>query len=181
MASEKQATVADVVADMRSEGHTGDSSCLEWVGAKMRDYADRIEAAWKRERDRLIYAFDPTKCEKSKAPDPSAYAIEGLRAGHEHHPVGGVAAWREVLARIVETAKAWAEPGADAAITLGLIIDRAESALAKPARNVENYKSQDDAWFAYKTERGGTVYFDLPSYVAFVDWLFAISGKGGAK
>lgn len=42
-------TIKDIVRDMREEGHTGPSCCLEWVGAKIRAYADRIEAAFKRE------------------------------------------------------------------------------------------------------------------------------------
>lgn len=50
MASENE-TIADIVSEMRNEGHTGDASCLEWVGAKMIHYADRIEAAAKRERE----------------------------------------------------------------------------------------------------------------------------------
>ena len=49
--SNKQETIADIVAEMRNESHAGDESCLEWVGAKMRTYADRIEAAAKRERE----------------------------------------------------------------------------------------------------------------------------------
>ena len=49
--SNKQETIADIVAAMRNEGHAGDESCLEWVGAKMRTYANRIEAAAKRERE----------------------------------------------------------------------------------------------------------------------------------
>ena len=48
-----------------------------------------------------------------------------------------VAAMPDALARIVELAKAWADPGADAAVTLGLIIDKAESALSKPLRNCD--------------------------------------------
>ena len=47
--SNKQETIEDIVAAMRNEGHAGDESCLEWVGAKMRTYADRIEAAHQRE------------------------------------------------------------------------------------------------------------------------------------
>ena len=51
MSNEKQETIEDIVAAMRNEGHAGDESCLEWVGAKIRGYADRIEAAAKRERE----------------------------------------------------------------------------------------------------------------------------------
>ena len=49
MSNAKHETIADIVAAMRNESHAGDSSCLEWVGEKMRSYADRIEAAEKRE------------------------------------------------------------------------------------------------------------------------------------
>ena len=49
MSNANQETIADIVAAMRNEGHTGDASCLEWVGAKIRGYADRIEAAHQRE------------------------------------------------------------------------------------------------------------------------------------
>lgn len=49
MSDERQETIADVVAAMRDESHAGDGCFLEWVGDKMRSYADRIEAAHKRE------------------------------------------------------------------------------------------------------------------------------------
>ena len=49
MSIKKKETIEDIVAAMRNEGHTGDASCLEWVGAKIRGYADRIEAAHQRE------------------------------------------------------------------------------------------------------------------------------------
>ena len=47
--SSKQETIEDIVAEMRNESHAGDESCLEWIGAKMHTYADRIEAAHQRE------------------------------------------------------------------------------------------------------------------------------------
>ena len=49
MSDERHETIADIVAAIRNEGHAGDASCLEWVGAKIRGYADRIEAAHQRE------------------------------------------------------------------------------------------------------------------------------------
>ena len=51
MSNERHETVADIVAAMRDESHAGDACFLEWVGEKMRSYADRIEAAAKRERE----------------------------------------------------------------------------------------------------------------------------------
>ena len=49
MSNEKHETIADIVAAMMNESHAGDASCLEWVGSKIRGYADRIEAAHQRE------------------------------------------------------------------------------------------------------------------------------------
>ena len=49
MSDERHETVETVAAEMRNESHAGDESCLEWVGAKMRTYADRIEAAHQRD------------------------------------------------------------------------------------------------------------------------------------
>ena len=34
MSKAKQETIADIVAEMRNEGHAGDASCLEWVSKK---------------------------------------------------------------------------------------------------------------------------------------------------
>ena len=51
MRNSNQETIADIVAAMRDEGHAGDASCLEWVSAKFTSYANRIEAAAKRERE----------------------------------------------------------------------------------------------------------------------------------
>ena len=70
MSDANQETIADIVAAMRNEGHTGDASCLEWVGAKIRGYADRIEAAHQREvaelkrqrNEALAIASDIDKC-----------------------------------------------------------------------------------------------------------------------
>ena len=53
----KHETVADIAAEMRNESHAGDASFLEWVGSKMRSYADRIEAAEKREDSMWRAAF----------------------------------------------------------------------------------------------------------------------------
>ena len=51
MRNSKQETIEDIVAAMRNEGHAGDASCLEWVSAKFTSYANRIEAAAKREHE----------------------------------------------------------------------------------------------------------------------------------
>ena len=53
MSKERQETIADIVAEMRKESHAGDASCLEWVGEKMRNYADRIISAHNREMNAI--------------------------------------------------------------------------------------------------------------------------------
>ena len=70
MSNAKHETIADIVAEMRNEGHAGDESCLEWVGAKMRTFANRIETAHQREvaelkrqrNEALAIASDIDKC-----------------------------------------------------------------------------------------------------------------------
>ena len=57
MSNANQETIADIVAEMRNEGHAGDESCLEWVGAKIRGYADRREAAERRRADSIHRAM----------------------------------------------------------------------------------------------------------------------------
>lgn len=49
MSKENQETVADILAEMRRDGHSGPADALEWVQAKLEFYAGRIEAASKRE------------------------------------------------------------------------------------------------------------------------------------
>ena len=80
--------MADIVAEM---GRRENSRYYPKVARNiMRQYRTRIEAAWKRERDILIYSFDPTKAAKSLAPDGSAWAIEGM----ESDP-----AWKDICAK----------------------------------------------------------------------------------
>ena len=131
MSEERQKTVADIVAEMRNESHTGDGSFLEWVGDKMRSYADRIEAAAKREREA----------------GAEAAQICGEIVGREaacHQPVTdchglNAAAMREACANIAEYAKTAACHTEDAHL-LGYLnqIERwAEAALAAPPRNCD--------------------------------------------
>ena len=69
MSNEKQETIEDIVAEMRNEGHAGDESCLEWVGAKLLSYADRFEAAAKREIAELKSKMNDVVCENEALRD----------------------------------------------------------------------------------------------------------------
>ena len=69
MSNEKQETVADIVAEMMNESHAGDASCLEWVGSKIRGFADRIEAAHQREVAELKSKMNDVVCENEALRD----------------------------------------------------------------------------------------------------------------
>lgn len=78
--SKEQETIADIVAEYRSDADKMDCGGLyQPTTIYVRQLLNRIEAAWKRERYELVYSFDPTMATRSKAPDPVAYAIEGFK------------------------------------------------------------------------------------------------------
>ena len=88
---EEYETTPDIVQEIRERTDLDGGSMVDnfhieygeyggWDGLELlKAYADRFEAAWKWERDLLVYSFDPTKAERSRLPDPSAYALEALR------------------------------------------------------------------------------------------------------
>ena len=123
--------------------------------------ADRIEAAWKRERDELIYAYDPTKAGKGRLPDGSAYALEAMR---EHvtacHAVGNAAALREAVVALLalDSLGCDEDTAALAAFVPGMVdssakcleaFRKAKSALASPARNCDRFADELDAQLAF--------------------------------
>lgn len=142
MSKERQETVTDVVAAMRNESHAGDECFLEWVGEKMRSYADRFEAATKRERG-------------AGAEAAQICGEIGEMVGREaacHQPVTdchglNAAAMREACANIAEYAKTAACHTEDAHL-LGYLnqIERwAEAALSAPPRNCDVGTSDEQA------------------------------------
>jgi len=143
-------TIADIVAELQrcSDKWIDDKAktTMECLGLIAIQSARRIEAAWKREREEL----------DKRISDLEAYAklwtgrADELRLKCDEFyakakSVGNAAAMREALLRIVEFAKAWADPGADAATTLGLIIDKAESALSLPPRQCDVGTAEEQA------------------------------------
>ncbi len=103
---------------------------------------------------------------------------------HAHPPVGNAAAMREALLQIVETAKAWAYPGADAATTLGLIIDRAEDAIAIPPRQCDVGTPDDMAdriEAAWKIERESLLKANASMRTCLVNILAEMQGMSGIE
>ena len=91
MSNAKQETIADIVAAMRNEGHTGDASCLEWVGAKIRGYADRIEAAHQREVAEL------RECLKEAIREKCPFTRMSCKHGEPCDYECGTFKWRKAL------------------------------------------------------------------------------------
>ena len=160
---------------MRDESHAGDASCLEWVGAKIRHYADRIEAAAKRERE--------------------AGAAAAQICGEVGEMVGREAACKEVTDcnRLVNAAAM--REAVEAVVKVGYphnfqkeaphirgycceistAIKKCFDALSSPPRNCDRHecattKAAQDVW---RKEDGGKT--------AYYEWLLATYMKGGAK
>ena len=91
MRNSKQKTIADIVAAMRNEGHAGDESCLEWVGAKIRGYAYSIEAAHQREVAEL------RECLKEAIREKCPFTRMSCKHGEPCDYECGTVKWRKAL------------------------------------------------------------------------------------
>ena len=91
MSEERQETIADVVAAMRDESHAGDGCFLEWVGDKMRSYADRIESAHKRDVAEL------RECLKDAIREKCPFTRMSCKHGEPCDYECGTFKWRKAL------------------------------------------------------------------------------------
>ena len=91
MSIKKKETIADIVAAIMNEGHAGDASCLEWVGAKIRGYADRIEAAHKRKVSEL------RECLKEAIREKCPFTRMSCKHGEPCDYECGTVKWRKAL------------------------------------------------------------------------------------
>lgn len=89
MSDEKQETMDDIVREMRNLGKLDEKSTdkipRSLMGLGLRTYADRIEAAWKREKAEV---------------EASALAAGGIVEASRHKQVGNSVAMRSVLVNI---------------------------------------------------------------------------------
>ena len=170
--SNKQETIADIVAAMRNEGHTGDASCLEWVGAKIRGYADRIEAAAKRERE--------AGAEAAQVCGEIGEMIGREATREKSSRVGNAAEMREAVEAVVKVGyphnfQNEAYHIREYCYEITTAIKKCFAALAAPPRNCDRpecatSKEAQDVW---RKEDGGKT--------AYYEWLLAASTKGEAK
>ena len=89
--SNKQETIEDIVAAMRNEGHAGNASCLEWVSAKFTSYANRIEAAHRREVEEL------RECLKEAIREKCPFTRMSCKHGEPCDYECGTVKWRKAL------------------------------------------------------------------------------------
>ena len=157
--SNEQETIADIVAAMRNEGHTGDASCLEWVGAKIRGYADRIEAAANRERE--------AGAEAAQVCGEVGEMIGREATREKSSRVGNSAKMRESLSDACYAMFNFLKTQNGGYEEMAKALDKAKAALAAPSRNCDRpecatTKAAQDVW---RKEDGGKT--------AYYEWLLA--------
>ena len=155
MRNSKQETIADIVAAMRNEGHTGDASCLEWVGAKIRGYADRIEEAAKRERE--------AGAEAAQVCGEIGEMIGREATREKSSRVGNAAKMRDALSDACYAMFNFLKTQNGGYEEMAKALDKAKAALAEPTRNCdrpecETTKSAQDVW--RKEDGGKTAYYE---------------------
>lgn len=176
MSKDRQETIADIIEEKRSEAQyireNNDTLIGREYALKLEEEADRIEAAYKREREAGAEAAQ--RCGEIGA-------LIGREAACRK-PVTdchwlNAAAMREAIESISEYAKAAACHTEDAHL-LGYLnqIERwAEAAVADPPRNCDRPEcaTTKEAQEVWRKEDGGKT--------AYYEWLLAISTKGEAK
>ncbi len=192
--SDTNETIADIIAEMRfhaqqnidAEKDKPEYGFLTVEGRSIQSYADRLEAAHKRE---LIEVA-------------TRAATQGVKLTNEKYanmPIGNSAALREALVRVQDWLKRMnAEPLNTLAVseltpsyavnrTAKSIIEdndyhisQLTAALAAPPRNCDRFGGDiDKLREACARERGLNPEEDFPD--VFPDWLLALAQKGGAK
>ena len=171
MSNEKQETIKDIVAAMRNEGHAGDASCLEWVGAKLLSFADRIEDAAKREREAGAEAAQicgeigemigrETACKQSVT---------------DCNHLGNAAKMREALSDACYAMFNFLKTQNGGYEEMAKALDKAKAALAATPRNCDRpecatSKAAQDVW---RKEDGGKT--------AYYEWILQKYEEGGVK
>ena len=169
MSNENQKTIEDIVADIRAQnqGLPEDGYALSPLVCDLLSFADRIEAAAKREREAGAAA--------AQICGEIGEMIGREAAGKDSLQVGNSAKLREACENIAEYAKTAAcyIEDIDDAHLLGYLnqIERwAEAALSAPPRNCDLYKTLDDARNAFFVDYVPDE--TSSSAAAFATWLF---------
>ena len=174
MSNENQETIADIVREMRTLGRLDEKSTdkiprsLQALG--LRTYADRIEAAAKRERD--------STREKSSQVGNAAAMLEALYA----ITLIDTRMLKRLLCELVE---ADIFDGGQIRNTIHAV-EKARQAIAATPRNCDLYRTKKELDAAYEKYREYVIMSNSNPFVAKdemmtkEDWLFA-EAKGEAK
>ena len=179
MSNETNETIADIINEKRTtarEIRSGtDNQYGRELAVMLEAEADRIEAAWKRERE-------------AGAEAAQICGEIGEMIGREEackqsvtdcNRFGNAAKMREALEKAVAalsliSKSAWFID-ANFAVTKAVIeaVNEIEAALSDTPRNCDRFANANEALEAFEKEKGETL-------IEFVRWLFA-EAKGGAK
>lgn len=148
-------TIADIIAEMRRFGNR------HWMhdeGQNVRMFADRLEAAWKREKAEI---------------EASTLAAGGMVEASRHKQVGNAAAMRESLVLVKIKLADWgfttrhdAPPSGSLSYDCARLMEVVNAALSEPPRNCDKYRDYESlcrAWENAVRVEG----------ITFGKWLFA--------
>ena len=178
MSNETNETIADIVADIRAQnqGLPEDSYALSPLVCDLLSLADRIEAAWKREREAGAEAAQICG-EIGEMVGREAACKQSVTNCNR---LGNVAKMREALEKadavlILISKSAWFID-ANFAVTKAVIEagNAIEASLAELPRNCDRFINAKDALKAFERETGESM------AIEFIKWLFA-EAKGEAK
>lgn len=162
MSDEKQETIEGIVAEMRSNEFDDprfDKYAL-WAARRLaKDWADRIEAAWKAERE---------------SAEADALVVGGMVEAMRNEKRGNAAKLREAYEFAEEFLRDY---GTDWKLH-NKLCDMLKSALAAPARNCDvPHKDDHELWLRWQAFCA-EIY---PSRMSFSTWLLDLAQEGGAK
>ena len=200
MSDERQDTVEDIVAEMRDEAARADMEqyyTLDDAAESMREYAIRLEAAWKRQEQAHLDQIRDAM---------NMWGHEKYIAEHAQKPtVCNAAVMREALATLRKrfdnntmayqdryfkfSGWHWRKKAAEAARWRDVFLELREmcdSALAAPARNCDLYPDRNEASKVFQEtvlterERERAKKYPLAVMDWFIDWLLAPATEKGA-
>lgn len=181
----KQETIADIIAEKRlraaeMEKTLGDQhSFVE----SLKDDADRLEAAWKREKSVI-------EADALSAGGLVQAMRQKMATAENSSAVGDAAKLREALSDVCYAMFNFLKTQNGGCEEMANALDKAKAALAAPPRTCDMPlvvdgpadNNADKAWLAFK-HHNPDVYFDVPGLLRCIDWLLAPAAekKGGAK
>lgn len=173
---QKSETVDDVLAEMLERADAMQThGTTHGVKLAIREFVNRIKAAWKRERAKV---------------EADSLAVGGIVEAARHKPVGNAAAMREALVDMVEAEtegsmdrddlcgrcfeKMWNSCKHDGSCW----VDKVINALSAPARNCDLYDDAETARQAWLDDADNWDDFGSPK-LELPEWLFASAKKKG--